>query len=631
MLRPLDDEATTEVMTEELSVAGTLPYMSPEELKGDRADHRSDLYSFGVVLYEMATGKRPFEEKLSTALTAAIVQKPPEPPRSHNREVSPGLESIILKALDKDPDHRYQSAREMRVDLERLSVPVSGVVPKRKPVRAARWLRTGAGVVAVLAILLALNVGGLRDALVEEPGPGIDSIAVLPLDNLSGDPEQEYFADGMTEELIAELAKIGALRVISRQSVMQFKGTDQPLPKIAQTLNVDAVVEGSVRRSGNRVRITTQLVQASPEQHLWAESYERDMQDILALQSEVAQAIAREIRITVTPEEEIRMASARPVDPEAHLVYLRGNYFNNRYDVGDWLRAIDFYEQAIRKDPLYAPPYAELAYRLADLPLWGGGTAEELHPRAREAAQTAVELDDTLAMAHIALGYVAISCNWDWALAEREYQRAIELEPGSWKAHLRYGSYLVWMGRSEEGIAEGIHAVELDPLSLFANTQMGSIFFFARRYDEAIEQLTNVLDMDPNYWGAHFWLASTYMGRERYEDALATCQRMGDLAGPTPINELSYAYLYALLGKREEALRIIRAPEWTEMLASETAYARAGIYGALGETDEAFRLLDQAYEVRSPMLATAKVDPRLDFLRDDPRFQDLLRRMNFPE
>jgi TolB-like protein len=472
-----------------------------------------------------------------------------------------------------------------------------------------------------------LNVGGLRDALIGESGPRIDSIAVLPLENLSGDPEQEYFADGMTDALIANLAKIGALRVISRQSVMQFKGSAAPLSEIASRLDVDAVVEGSVLHSGNRVRVTAQLVRVSPERNLWAESYEEDLRDVLTLQSEVARQIAQEIEATVTPEEGRLLASTRPVDPEAHDAYLRGKYFGSRYSMEGWLRAIDYYEQAIEKDPQYAPPYAALAVRMTSLVIYGGGTAEELCPRARDAAQTAVDLDDTLAMAHTALGWVAGSCDWDWGVAETEFQRAIGLEPGYAMAHWYYGHYLVCIGRSEDGIAEGRHAVELDPLSLQMNTNLGAMYYYARRYDEAIEQLTNVLDMEPNFWGAHSWLFVVYAKKARYDDAFAACQKMNDIAGPDPLNQFCYPYVYALWGKRNEAMRTISTPEWSLL----PPWFRAVVYGALGEKDEAFRLLDQAYEEREPKLGVAKVDPVLDPLRDDPRFQDLLRRLNFPE
>jgi TolB-like protein len=517
----------------------------------------------------------------------------------------------------------------MRVDLERISSPVSVVHPKRKAVRVGRWLWAAAGAVALISAAFLLNVGGLRDRIVGPPDPRIDSIAVLPLDNLSGDPDQDYFADGMTESLITELSKIGSLKVISRTSAMLYKDSEKPLPEIAGELNVEAVVEGSVLRTGDRVRVTAQLVHAATDQYLWAENFDRDLQDILTLYSDVARAIAIEIQIKLTAQEESLLAHAHPVDPEAIEAYLKGNYYSTRYELAAWLRAIDYYEKAIEKDPQYAAPYAALAWYLAVLPIWGGGTAEELYPRAREAAQTAIELDDTLARAHVTLGWIAFSYSWDWAIAEREFRRAIELEPGSADAHRSYGQYLMWMGRSEEGIAEGRQAVELDPLSLPANSNLGQNFYFARRYDEAIEQLTSVLDMEPNYYGAHTWLFFTYVKKELYEDALATCQTMNDLEGFTLVNQFCYAYLYALWGKREEAMRTITSPAWAETL--ESAWPRAVIYGALGEKDEAFRFLEQALEERDPKLAMAKVDPRLDPLRDDPRFEDFVRRMDFPE
>jgi TolB-like protein/Tfp pilus assembly protein PilF len=476
--------------------------------------------------------------------------------------------------------------------------------------------------------LLALNVGGLRDRLSSESAPRIDSIAVLPLENLSGDPEQEYFSDGMTDELIGQLAQISALKVISRTSVMQYKGARKPLPAIAKELNVEAVLEGTVRRSGDRVRITAQLIEAATDRSLWAETYERDMRDILELQSEVAQAVAREIQITVTPEESKHLASTFPVDPEAHEAYLWGNFFFNKESVEGWRRAVDFYEQALEKDPRYAPAHAALARTLAILPYYVGD-ASEFYTKAKKAGLTAIELDETLAKAHISLGFVEFSHGWNWAKAEREFQRAIELEPGSAEAHLWYGNYLVWMGRSEEGMAEGGRGLELDPLSLVRNTRLGMLFYFARKYDKAIKQLKKALDMDPNFGQAHAWLFFAHVKKECYEDAHVSLRKWLELDGYTePIaHHPHYTYLCALWGKREEGLRALNAPVWAERLPWERAIAM----GALGEKDEAFQLLEQAYHEREPNLALSKVDPRLDPLRDDPRFQDFLRRMDFPE
>ena len=477
MLRPVSDEATTEALTQEHAVAGTLPYMSPEELRGEKADHRSDLFSFGVVLYEMATGRRPFEHTLSTALADAIIHKPPEPPSTHNQKVSPGLESIITKALDKEPDRRYQSAREMRVDLERLNASVSGVVPKQKPFRAVRWLWAAACVVAVATGVLLLDVGGLRDRLVGESAPRIDSIAVLPLENLSGDPEQEYFADGMTDALIADLAKIGALKVISRTSVMQYKGARKPLPEIAHELSVDGVVEGSVLREGDRVRITVQLIEAATDQHLWTERYERELTSILALQGEVARAIASKIEVTVSPEEEVRLASARPVAPEVHEAYLKGRYYWNKRTEDGMKRGLEYFQQAINDDPEYAPPYVGLADSFNMIAFYSNAPPMEVYPKAKAAALKALEIDDTIAEAHASLA-AAQAGEWDWLAAEREFQRAIELNPSYALGHQWYaGLYLNAVGRLDEATAEFKRA-QLDPLSLIIGAAGGFLFYY---------------------------------------------------------------------------------------------------------------------------------------------------------
>jgi serine/threonine-protein kinase len=634
MLRPVSDEATTEVMTEELSVAGTLPYMSPEELKGERADHRSDLYSFGVVLYEMATGKRPFEHTVSTALADAIIHKPPEPPSSLNRKVSPGLESIILKSLDKDPDHRYQSAREMRVDLARLSAPVSVAVPKRKAVHSRRWLWASAGVIAAMAILFALNVGGLRDRLAGKSGPRIDSIAVLPLENLSGDPEQEYFADGMTEALIAELGKIRALRTISRQSVMRYKGSDESLQAIASRLNVDALVEGSVLRSEDRVRIIAQLVQASPEQQLWSESYERDLKDVLALQGEVARSIAREIHVTVTPQEQSRLTEARSVHPEAHLEYLRGRHAWAKKTPQDLMQALTHYERAIEIDPEFALAYAELA---STFWLLGGTFADEFPPaeamaRAKTAANRALEIDPNLTEGHAALGFILTQYEWDWSGAERAFKRALELNPGNEYARLRFAFLLSGLGRHDEALAEMRRAQESNPLNLDVNGVYGLLLHYAGRNDQAIEQLQTTLAFDPDHPVIHRFLGFWYVDNKMYDEAIVEFQAAARLAGNNSLSELAFLGAgYAAAGKRAEAMDVLQDLEERSTRQHVPAHTRAFIYTALGEIDRAVAWWERAFEEHSPYLMYMQVHPGFDPIRSDPRFQDLLRRMNFPE
>jgi TolB-like protein/Tfp pilus assembly protein PilF len=520
----------------------------------------------------------------------------------------------------------------MRVDLERMSVPAYVVQPKRKPIRSSRWLWAAPCVVVVTAIVILLNVGGIRERLVGDSVPRIDSIAVLPLENLSGDPEQEYFSDGMTEELIAELAKIGALRVISRQSVMQFKGTDKPLPEIVKALNVDALIEGSVRRFGDRVRITTQLVQASPEQNLWAESYEREMQDILTLQSDVAQAIAREIRITVTPEEEARLSRARRVDPEVYEACLRAQFKLNYTRPEE---AKKYIQEAIEKDPTYAPAYALLARYYAQLTYFAASAPKDVFPKAKAAATKALEFDETLAGARASLALVLYAYDWDWLGAERQFRRALELNPGLADAHRSYSMFLSAMGRHEEAIAEARRAQDLDPLEPFVNLGLGAAFRFASRYDEAIEQLQDAIEMYPTHGFTYTHLGWAYGRGGRYREALAAFQEANTLLGEGDLrNRAMFAHTCALSGRRDQAQKILDELQELEKRRYVPPMYIAMIYISLGKKEKAIQWLEKAYEVRDGdmfLLKFTPLEPLNDDLRGDPRFQDLLRRMNFPE
>ncbi|MFQ5777854.1 MAG: protein kinase, partial [Terriglobia bacterium] len=421
LVRPVSQATTLDSLSETQGMAGTLPYMAPEQLRGEEVDARTDIHALGAILYEMVTGRRPFPETHGPRLTDAILHQAPPPPGRLKPNLSTRLEEIILKCLEKEPEHRYQSAKELLVDLRRPATP-TGVSPRQVPGGSARlrlMVRLGAVGIAVGALLVALvglNVGGLRDRLTGSVRSGqITSLAVLPLDNLMNDPEQDYFVDGMTEAVITELSKIGALKVISRTSVMRYKETDKSLRAIAADLGVDAIVEGSVLRSGDRVRITAQLIDASTDEHLWADNFDRSLGDILALHSDVAQAIAREIKIAVTPEEEAHLASARPVNPEAHEAYLKGDYHWNKFTREGFAQSLGYFQQAIEIDPDYAPAYAGMARAYSVLGVFGGLVPSETHPKAKTAALKALELDDTLAQAHVALGMTMLLYDWDWA------------------------------------------------------------------------------------------------------------------------------------------------------------------------------------------------------------------------
>jgi len=503
-----------------------------------------------------------------------------------------------------------------------------------------RWIVPAmvGGSVTLLAILVGLNVGGLRDRLlrgvgaVREPPLQIQSIAVLPLENLSSDPEQEYFADGMTDELITGLAKIGSLRVISRNSVMKYKGQRKPTPQIAKELNVDVVVEGTVLRSGNRVRISAQLIQANPEKHLWAESYERDLRDILSLQAEVTQAIAREIRVTLTPTEQARVSKTRPVDPEAYQLYLQGNFQILQESERAYRRAIEDFRQAITHDPSYAPAYAGLSIAYQEVGGWQSSLPfSTFHTQAREAALKALELDENLADGHIALGTLEFY-EWNWAGADRELRRGMDLNPTGTYARILYAGYLAAMGRLEESIAVGRRTVEIDPLSPSAYNELGWALILAGRDSEALQQYKKGLELDPRFAHSYVLLAEYYARRGMSDEVVRNIRNaetfMDETRPPTWLGFL--AFYYARVGRREDALRILSELERRAKTGYVPAIALAHVHLGLGEKEKALSFLERAYEDHNVSLVWLKVHWRYDPLRSDPRYQDLLRRMNFP-
>ena len=503
--------------------------------------------------------------------------------------------------------------------------PARGAGSERPRARIRALTLAAVALTAVVTVILGLNLGGWRDRLLRKAAQGsIRSLAVLPLQSLSGDPAQDYLADGMTEELITDLAQIRALHVISRSSVMQYKGTRKPLPQIGRELNVDAVVEGAVMRSGDRVRITVQLVYAPADRHLWAKSYERNLRDILALQSDVARAISNEIRIKLTAQEQARLASARPVGTESYQAYLEGRYFWNKRTGEGLVKAIEYFSQAIEKDPNYALAYTGLADSYALLGLYHQPSAE-VAPKAKAAAVKALELEDTLAEAHTSLAAVKAFYDWDWPGSEREFQRALELNPGYAPARHWYATvYLAPLRRYKEAIAEMKRAQELEPVSLIINTDLGWTYFVARRYDEALKQYKKTLDMDPNFVPVHFRLWQYYAQLGMYQEALEEYQINEGLPGREEFAG-SPGRTYSGLDYRnslQEKLRLLK-----EQRTHVSSYAIAMLSVLLGEKDQALALLRKAYEERDPGMIYLKAEPVFDSLRSDPRFHDLVRRI----
>jgi TolB-like protein/Flp pilus assembly protein TadD len=457
----------------------------------------------------------------------------------------------------------------------------------------------------------------------------IRSLAVLPLGNLSGDPEQEYFSDGMTEALIAELGKVRALRVISRQSVMRYKGTDKSMPQIAQELDVDAVIEGSVLHSEGRVRITAQLIGTSPERHLWANNYDRDLSDILILSSEVARAIAGEIQVTLTPEEEARLGSTRPVNPEAHEAYLKGRYYWNQFTTEGWNRALDYHKEAIAKDPGFALAYVGLAeaYNLSGS--WHGDRPpQEAYRLARAAAEKALEIDDTLAEAHSELGFAQFVYAWDWAGAEREFRSGIQLDPNSATTHDKYAVFLNAMGRFEEAKTEISRALELNPLSPIAYVDLGVNYLRSGQYGKAREQASKAAELDPDFSPAYEILGMAFWREGKSEQASEALSKAVQLHDhPDRIGDLGY--VYAASGRTEEARKLLRELK-QEQAPGHVSVAIAKVHAGLGENDLAFASLEEAIEEGNPSVVWLNFYPAYDPLRSDPRFAELLRRMNYP-
>jgi|SRR5215472_15455494 len=486
--------------------------------------------------------------------------------------------------------------------------------------RFLAWGISGSVLVLLLFVLMAWTLRSRN-----RPPLAVRSLAVLPLESLSADGSQDYFADGMTDELITDLGQIGALRVISRTSVMPYKGARKPLAQIARELNVDAVVEGTVFRSGNQVRITAQLIEAPEDKHLWSHDYEGDLRDTLALQNQVAHAIADQIRISLNPQEEAALKSIKVVNPEAYVSYLKGRYFWNKRTADALKAAVAYFNQAIEEDPKYARAYSGLADTYALLGDWQYAVMapKEALPKAKAAAIKALELDSTLGEAHNSLAFCLDGFDWDFESAEKEFRRAIELNPGYATAHHWYAWHLALVGRNTEAIVEMRNAQNLDPLSLIINADLAELLVIAHFYDESIQQSRKTVEMDPNFGLAHNQLAQAYLQKQNTKEAIAELQKAIRLSGDCPTCTANLARAYAAAGKRDETLRLLSDLKKRSNPTYSYASEIATVYAALGDKDQAMRWLENGYEERfNPGVL---LRPGFDPLRSDPRFQDLLR------
>jgi TolB-like protein/DNA-binding winged helix-turn-helix (wHTH) protein/Flp pilus assembly protein TadD len=499
-------------------------------------------------------------------------------------------------------------------------------------VRVHWKLVVGLACAIATALLLGFNVGKLRTRIFAYSRPSeIRSIAVLPLENLSHDPNQEYFADGMTDALITDLAQIGSLKVISRTSSMQYKQLKKPLQEIARELNVDGIVEGTVQRSGDRVRITGQLIDATNDRHLWARSYERNLKDVLALQDEVARDIAEEIRIKLGPQERARLTEARAVNPESHESYLKGRYFYERLSVQGFKEGLSYYQQAVKLDPSYAPAYVGVAASYKELGVWGVLPPREAAASSSEAVQKALALDNASGDAHAVLGHIHFLWDWDWAGAEREYRRAMELEPPSTDTRIQYAVYLSAMARHDDAVAVMREARTLDPVSQPANGLLGDVYYWAHRFDEAIDQFRKDIALRPDSPFDHFSLGLCYERKGMYPEAIEEYLKAKELDGAARETLATFRKAFVKSGRKG----FLREELKSAIASSKDHYASpswiAQLCARLDDKDQALQWLERAYQERNHNLALINTEPMLDNLHSDPRFQDLLRRMNFPQ
>jgi TolB-like protein/DNA-binding winged helix-turn-helix (wHTH) protein/Tfp pilus assembly protein PilF len=481
----------------------------------------------------------------------------------------------------------------------------------------------------LVGVLLGFNVGAWRDWLHRSERARIESLVVLPLENLSADPAEKYFADGMTDGLITEIARISSLRVISRTSSMRYKDARKPLQAIAQELGVDAVLEGTVLRSGRKLRITAQLIRVQDDRHLWAEKYERDLNDVLTLQGEVAQAIAAQIQVKLTAQQHASLARVHPVDPKAYIAYAEGNFFRNQWTEKALSRSIELFSEAIRLDPAYAQGYAGLSHAHYALGIRGLRPAGEVYPKAKAAAIKALELDETNAEAHNTLAEVKKGYDWDWAGAKAEYERAIELSPSYSIAIDGYAEWLSKMGRHTEAIAEARRAREIDPVSVNANTVLAMLLYRARRYDQAIAASRKALEYNPNHLSAIWWLALSHEQKGEFPEAIAELEKAAKLSGGEALYRALLANVYALAGKRGEALRILDEVKALSRQKYVSPVDMAIVYTGLGDRESAFQWLEKAYQDRV-MRVQELPQPHFDSLRSDARFQVLMRRIGLP-
>jgi serine/threonine-protein kinase len=663
-----DNEAPTKAMvnTGADAVMGTPNYMSPEQAKGTTVDARTDLWSLGALVYEMVTGRMPFAGETAAETLSLILQKEPAPLTRYSHEVPAELERIVTKAVTKDREERYQSARDLLVDLRNLKRKleveaeiertgpielranstgdgpgpkgtVSGPVAATAPaISSAQYIVSGIKrhkLAAAIAIVVLVVAGaGLAFYLhARKSEVAIESIAVLPFDNQNHDPETEYLSDGLTDSIINSLTQLPNLKVIARSSVFRYKGKQTDPLAVANELGVRAVLTGRIMQRGDSLTIGVELIDARDNKQLWGEQYQRKLSDLLSVQHEIATEITSKLRLKLSGAEQERVTKHYTETPEAYQLYLKGRFYWNKRTGDAIKKAIEYFNQAIDKDPGYALAYVGLSDCYV-VPANPQPPIEKM-PKARAAATRALELDESLAEAHSALARVLVVYDWDWAGGEREFKRALELNPHFAGVHQWYGGYLEMLGRREESLAERRQALELDPLSVSINFELGIAYYYARDYDRAIQQFQKTLELDPNFPLVHWALPAAYEQKGMYDQAIVGFKKGVALRGGTEwsFSMSGLGHVYGVSGKKAEARAVLDELMQTSRQQYVPADSIALVYAGLGEKDQAFTWLEKAYEEHAFKMAWLKVDPQWDSLRSDPRFADLVRRVGLSQ
>jgi serine/threonine-protein kinase len=669
-------EGDTTLMTQHSmpgTVMGTVGYMSPEQAQGrvEEIDHRSDIFSFGCILYEAIAGRKAFKGKDALDSMHMIVYAPTPQIKETNADAPAELQRIVEGCLEKEVEKRYYSIKDVGAALEEVRQEIKGVsrplpsghsspvvptlleseptkdIHTRQPpsvspdamvspqVSSAEYLvsRVKRHSIAALAVLLLLITGAglFYFYYFRKERAAFDSIAVLPFVNQTGDPETEYISDGLTESIINSLTQLPDLRVIARSSVFRYKGKETDPIAVGNQLGVRAVLTGRILQRGDSLTVSVELVDVSDNKQLWGEKYERKISDLLSVQREIAEDISENLRTKISGEVQGRVTKRYTENAEAYQLYLKGRYFWNKRTRDDLRKSIEYFNQAIEHDPNYALAYAGLADAYVLFSGYSAGTPQDSYPKAKAAARRALELDDTLAPAHAALGLELFAYEWNAGEATKEFRRAIELNPNYATAHHWYGNQvLLYTGRFEEAIAEMKRALALDPLSLIVNADVGDTYFYARQYDKAIEQLLKTIEMDESFYYAHYELGMAYEMKGDYQQAIASYKQARQLnTDPRVLALLGHAY--ASSGRRDEALKVLNQLKETAKQQYVPAYHFVIVYVGLGDKDQAFQWLEQTYQDRTSRMTILGVDPYLDPLRSDPRFSDLVRRVGLQQ